>query len=120
MRTEARRSSSVAVNRSAIDSRSRFISRTGTASPSGAGALGTVAFLSLTSMPPIRVVGTDLAFGLDAALVGSGIHNLGGSYSAVLLCKMIMGAIFGAIAGSIIALLAFQANGPALPFPRGC
>lgn len=72
-------------------------------SSSGAGALGTVALLSLTSMPPSQVVGTDLAFGLGVALVGSGIHILGGTYSAALLGKMIVGGIFGAIVGSSIA-----------------
>jgi uncharacterized membrane protein YfcA len=40
-------------------------------SSSGAGALGTVALLSLTSLTAAQVVGTDLAFGLCIALVGT-------------------------------------------------
>ena len=72
-------------------------------SSSGAGALGTVALLSLTSLPASQVVGTDLAFGLGVALVGSGIHILGGTYSALLLIRMAAGGVVGAIVGSNIA-----------------
>jgi len=72
-------------------------------SSSGAGALGTVALMSLTSLPANQVVGTDLVFGLGVALVGSGIHILGGMYNAALLTKMIVGGIGGAIVGSGIA-----------------
>jgi uncharacterized protein len=72
-------------------------------SSSGAGALGTVALLSLTSLSPSQVVGTDLVFGLGVALVGSGVHILSGAYNAVLLGKMVVGGILGAIVGSGIA-----------------
>jgi uncharacterized protein len=72
-------------------------------SSSGAGALGTVALLSMTSLSTAQVVGTDLAFGLGVALVGSGIHMLGGTWNGVLLTKMIVGGIAGAIVGSSIA-----------------
>ena len=72
-------------------------------SSSGAGALGTVALLSLTSLSAPQVVGTDLVFGLGVALIGSGIHILGGTYNALLLGKMVVGGILGAIVGSGIA-----------------
>jgi uncharacterized protein len=72
-------------------------------SSSGAGALGTVALMSLTPLSASQVVGTDLAFGLGVALVGSGIHILGGTYNAALLTKMIIGGIAGAVVGSNIA-----------------
>jgi uncharacterized protein len=72
-------------------------------SSSGAGALGTVALLSLTSLSTAEVVGTDLAFGLGVALIGSGIHMLGGTWNAVLLTKMIIGGLAGAIVGTVIA-----------------
>jgi uncharacterized protein len=72
-------------------------------SSSGAGALGTVALLSLTSLPAAVVVGTDLTFGLGVALIGSGIHMLGGTYDGALLTKMVIGGIGGAIVGSGIA-----------------
>lgn len=69
-------------------------------SSSGAGALGTVALLSLTSLTAAQVVGTDLAFGLFIALVGTGVHMIGGSYDGVLLTKLAIGGIVGGIVGS--------------------
>jgi uncharacterized protein len=72
-------------------------------SSSGAGALGTVALMSLTPLSTAQVVGTDLAFGLGVALVGSGIHMLGGTWNAALLTKLVIGGILGAIVGSNIA-----------------
>jgi uncharacterized membrane protein YfcA len=72
-------------------------------SSSGAGALGTVALLGLTSLTTAQVVGTDLTFGLVLSVVGTGIHMLGGSYNAALLWKLCIGGVFGAIAGSGVA-----------------
>ncbi len=79
-------------------------------SSSGAGALGTAALLSLTSLPVSQVVGTDLVFGLGVALVGSGMHAFGGTYNTILLVKMMAGGIAGAIVGSGFA--------PRLPGPK--
>jgi uncharacterized membrane protein YfcA len=72
-------------------------------SSSGAGALGTLALMSLTALPASQIVGTDLAFGLGINLVGGGMHMLGGTYSASLLLHMTAGGIFGAILGSNLA-----------------
>jgi uncharacterized membrane protein YfcA len=72
-------------------------------SSSGAGALGTVALLGLTSLTTAQVVGTDLTFGLVLSVVGTGVHMIGGSYDAALLTKLAIGGIFGAIAGSGVA-----------------
>jgi uncharacterized protein len=72
-------------------------------SSSGAGALGTVALLGLTSLSTAQVVGTDLTFGLVLSLVGTGVHMVGGTYDTVLLGKLAVGGILGAIAGSGIA-----------------
>jgi len=72
-------------------------------SSSGAGALGTVMLLSLTSLTTPQVVGTDLAFGLGIALVGSGIHLISGKYAGALLLKLVIGGIVGGIVGSGIA-----------------
>ncbi|WP_263373464.1 sulfite exporter TauE/SafE family protein [Granulicella aggregans] len=69
-------------------------------SSSGAGALGTVALLSLTSLTAAQVVGTDLAFGLCIALVGTGVHLFGGQYAGALLLKMAIGGVVGGIVGS--------------------
>jgi uncharacterized membrane protein YfcA len=66
-------------------------------SSSGAGALGTVTLLSMTNLSAPQVVGSDLAFGLAIALVGTGVHMLGGHYAADILIKMSIG---GGIVGS--------------------
>jgi uncharacterized membrane protein YfcA len=72
-------------------------------SSSGAGALGTVALLGLTSLSTAMVVGTDLTFGLVLSVVGTGVHMIGGSYDSALLWKLGIGGVFGAIAGSGVA-----------------
>ena len=72
-------------------------------SSSGAGALGTICLLSLTSLVAKDVVGTDVLFGLVVAAIGSGIHFAFGAYDATLLMKLIGGGIVGAIVGSAIA-----------------
>jgi uncharacterized protein len=72
-------------------------------SSSGAGALGTVALLGLTSLSAAQVVGTDLTFGLVLSVVGSGIHMIAGTYDGALLTKLAVGGVLGAITGSGIA-----------------
>jgi uncharacterized membrane protein YfcA len=69
-------------------------------SSSGAGALGTISLLSLTSLTAAEVVGTDLAFGLAIAIVGTGVHMVGGSYDSLLLTKLAIGGVIGGIVGS--------------------
>jgi uncharacterized membrane protein YfcA len=69
-------------------------------SSSGAGALGTISLLSLTSLSAAEVVGTDLAFGLVIAMVGTGVHMIGGSYDGLLLTKLAIGGVVGGIVGS--------------------
>jgi uncharacterized protein len=72
-------------------------------SSSGAGALGTIALLSFTTLIPQRVVGTDVLFGLAVAVIGSGIHFADGAYDRTLFMQLIVGGVFGAIFGSLIA-----------------
>jgi len=72
-------------------------------SSSGAGALGTVTLLSMTDLNAAQVVGTDLAFGLAIALVGTGVHMIGGQYAGPLLVKMAIGGVAGGIAGTLVA-----------------
>ncbi len=69
-------------------------------SSSGAGALGTVSLLSLTNLTATEVVGTDLAFGLAIALVGTGVHLIGGTYDSGLLTRLAIGGVLGGIVGS--------------------
>ena len=63
----------------------------------------TVSLLSLTSLSAAQVVGTDLAFGLGIALVGTGVHLFGGAYDGLLLTKLAIGGVLGGIAGSGVA-----------------
>lgn len=72
-------------------------------SSSGAGALGTIALLSLTRLETTQVVGTDLAFGLCLSLIGGGLHLASGSFDGGLLVRLIAGGLLGAIAGSTLA-----------------
>jgi uncharacterized membrane protein YfcA len=72
-------------------------------SSSGAGALGTVALLGLTTLSASQIVGTDLAFGLCLSLVGGGLHLLTDVPNASLLLKLLAGGLLGAIAGSALA-----------------
>ena len=72
-------------------------------SSSGAGALGTVALLGLTTLSASQIVGTDLAFGLCLSLVGGGLHLLSDVPSASLLLKLVAGGLLGAVAGSTLA-----------------
>jgi hypothetical protein len=72
-------------------------------SSSGAGALGTVALLGLTTLSASQIVGTDLAFGLCLSLVGGSLHLLNNIPDASLLVKLLTGGLLGALAGSALA-----------------
>lgn len=72
-------------------------------SSSGAGALGTIALLSLTRLETAQVVGTDLAFGLCLSVVGGGLHLANGGFDPGLLVRLIVGGMLGAIAGIALA-----------------
>jgi len=72
-------------------------------SSSGAGALGTIVLLGLSSLTAAQVVGTDLAFGLCIALAGSSMHIASGNLDSALLTRLILGGIAGGLAGSLVA-----------------
>ena len=72
-------------------------------SSSGAGALGSIALLSLTPLDAAQVVGTDLAFGFCVSLIAGGVHLLGGGSEPGLLGKLILGGVLGAPAGTLLA-----------------
>jgi uncharacterized protein len=72
-------------------------------SSAGAGALGTAALLSLTSLSPAQVVGTDIVFGFLLSLVGSGAHGFFHGTSSNLLRHLIVGGLAGVVLGTIAA-----------------
>ena len=72
-------------------------------SSSGAGALGTLALLGLTSLEAKQIVGTDLAFGLCLSLIGGGLHLSQGGFDPSVLMRLIAGGILGAFAGTGLA-----------------
>jgi uncharacterized membrane protein YfcA len=72
-------------------------------SSAGAGALGTAALLSLTTLAPPQVVGTDILFGFALSLVGSGAHLARGGVHSTLLMHLVIGGLAGVIAGSSAA-----------------
>lgn len=72
-------------------------------SSAGAGALGTAALLSLTSLIPAQVVGTDILFGFLLSLVGSGAHLFSHANDPELLKRLITGGVAGVIVGVLSA-----------------
>lgn len=69
-------------------------------SSAGAGALGTVALMSCTTLTAAQVVGTDVYFGLGLSLVGGGLHWSTGHGVPVILWKLLAGGVVGAFAGA--------------------
>jgi uncharacterized membrane protein YfcA len=80
-------------------------------SSAGASALGCVALLSLTSLAPPVIVGTDLLFGLGLSIAGSGLHLMLGKVNGQLVEQLIAGGVAGALIGPWLAL---QVPAPAL------
>jgi uncharacterized membrane protein YfcA len=75
-------------------------------SSAGAGALGSVALLNLTPLPPARVVGTDVMFGLACSLIGGGFHLSAGHFQSGILIHLIIGGMVGAMIGAnLLAVL---------------
>ncbi len=69
-------------------------------SSAGAGALGSLALMNLTSLSPAQVVGTDMLFGLVLSLVGGGLNLGAGHFDAHLLWKLIAGGLPGVLIGA--------------------
>jgi hypothetical protein len=72
-------------------------------SSAGAGALGSAALLSLTTLLPAQVVGTDIAFGFVISLIGSGAHWFSHASNPELLFHLIEGGVAGAIVGTLLS-----------------
>jgi uncharacterized protein len=69
-------------------------------SSAGAGALGSLALLSLTSLTPAQVIGTDMVFGLALSVIGGGFHLSAGHYAGAILWKLIAAGMAGALVGA--------------------
>jgi uncharacterized membrane protein YfcA len=74
-------------------------------SSAGAGALGSLALLNLTSLTPAQVVGTDMLFGLAVSLLGGGLNLTAGHYTNALLWKLIVGGIAGVLMGANLSAM---------------
>jgi len=72
-------------------------------SSAGAGALGALCLMNMTTLAPAAIVGTDLSFGLVLSLVGGGIRAAAGDLHWPTLLKLLIGGAAGAIVGSLIA-----------------
>ena len=75
-------------------------------SSAGAGALGSLMLMTMTTLSSAEIVGTDVLFGLGLSLAGGGISLGLGNYHAALLLKLSIGGILGAFAGAnLLAVL---------------
>ncbi len=72
-------------------------------SSAGAGAIGALALMSLTTLPAAAIVGTDLSFGLGLSAVGGLIHAGLGDVNTAVLWKLLIGGVAGALVGSTLA-----------------
>ncbi len=73
-------------------------------SSAGAGAIGALALMGLTTLAPSAVVGTDLCFGLALSAIGGLIHAGLGDVNTAVLWKLLIGGSIGAFAGSYLAV----------------
>lgn len=72
-------------------------------SSAGAGALGALCLMNMTTLAPAAVVGTDLSFGLVLSLVGGGIRAAMGDLNTAVLLKLLTGGTAGAFSGALLA-----------------
>jgi uncharacterized membrane protein YfcA len=68
-------------------------------SSAGAGALGTLALMSLTTLTAAQVVATDVLFGLGLSLVGGGLHWTAGHGVPDILWMLLAGGLAGSFVG---------------------
>jgi uncharacterized membrane protein YfcA len=72
-------------------------------SSAGAGALGTLALMSLTTLTTAQVVATDVFFGLGLSVVGGGLHIAAGQAIPPVLWKLLAGGVVGGWCGAYVA-----------------
>jgi uncharacterized protein len=68
-------------------------------SSAGSGAMGTVLLFWLTSLDPVAIVGTDLAFGLVVSTIAGGVHAYSGACNWHGLARLIPAGILGSVVG---------------------
>ena len=69
-------------------------------SSAGAGALGSLVLMGMTSLAPSQVVGTDVFFGFALSLVGGGIQFSTGNFDQALLTRLLIGGVVGVLLGA--------------------
>jgi uncharacterized membrane protein YfcA len=74
-------------------------------SSAGAGALGSLALMGLTTLTAGQVVGTDMFFGLGLSIAGGGLHFTAGNYDGGLLLRLVGGGVFGVLLGANLSAL---------------
>jgi uncharacterized protein len=72
-------------------------------SSAGAGAMGAVALMSLTTLTPALVVGTDMVFGLIVSTLGGGFHLFAGNYDAAIMVRICIGGVIGVFVGALLS-----------------
>jgi uncharacterized membrane protein YfcA len=72
-------------------------------SSAGAGALGALVLLNLTTLTAAQVVGTDMVFGFTLSLIGGGLHFFAGQYDKAILIKLVIGGVLGALTGAMLS-----------------
>ncbi len=65
----------------------------------GAGGLGTLILLNLTTLTPAVVVGTDIVFGLAITAVAGGVHAFAGSCDWYLIGRLLPTGVVGVVFG---------------------
>jgi uncharacterized membrane protein YfcA len=72
-------------------------------SSAGAGALGALCLMNMTTLAPAAIVGTDLSFGLVLSLVGGSIRAAAGDLNGAILTRLLIGGVVGAVTGAMLA-----------------
>src|SRR5215469_9828828 len=72
-------------------------------SSAGAGAIGALAMMSLTTLTTPQIVGTGLGFGLALSAIGGAIHAGMGDVNSAVLWKLLVGGVVGALTGAALA-----------------
>jgi uncharacterized protein len=72
-------------------------------SSAGSGSLASLALMAFTRLQASMIVGTDVCFGLGLSLVGGGILFFSGHYDPVVLPKLLVGGVVGALVAPNLA-----------------